>query len=62
MRSQVSRTYQRTAYALRVLTLRDADGVEQTLRVTEEHPFFVRLGGWTPAKSLEAGDTLLGAH
>jgi hypothetical protein len=30
--------------------------------VTEEHPFFVRFGGWTPARSLEAGDTLLGAE
>jgi hypothetical protein len=60
-RHRVTRTYQRTAYALAVLTLRDEHGNEQTLRVTEEHPFYIQYAGWTPAKSLEAGDLLLGA-
>lgn len=61
LRARVSGTYQRTAYALQILTVRDADGVEQTLRVTEEHPFCVQFAGWTSAKSLRAGDTILGA-
>jgi hypothetical protein len=61
VRSRVSRTNKRTAYALQVLTARDGEGVEQTLRVTEEHPFFVQFAGWTAAKSLEPGDTILGA-
>lgn len=39
VRRRVVRTYQRIAYHLQVLTLRDTDGNEQTLRVTEEHPF-----------------------
>jgi hypothetical protein len=60
VRRRITRTYQRTAYALQVLTLRDEDGNEQTLRVTEEHPFYVDAAGWTPAKSLESGDMLLG--
>ncbi len=60
-RHRVTRTYLRTAYALQVLTLRDEDGNEQKLRVTEEHPFYVDRTGWTPAKSLAAGDILLGA-
>ena len=44
-----------------MLTLRDEDGVEQSLQVTEEHPFFDKLRGWTKAKSLTAGDAVLGA-
>lgn len=58
---RIARTYQRTAHGLQVLTVRDAEGVEQTLRVTEEHPFYVEFAGWTAAKSLRAGDTILGA-
>ena len=44
-----------------MLTLRDADGNEQTLRVTEEHPFYVEAAGWTPARKLDVGDIILGA-
>ncbi len=50
------------AYALQVLTLRDEHGNEQTLRVTEEHPFYVDKTGWTPARNLAGGDILLGAE
>jgi hypothetical protein len=28
--------------------------------VTDEHPFYVAGKGWTPARLLEEGDTLLG--
>lgn len=48
------------AYALQVLTLRDEAGQSQALRVTEEHPFYVEHVGWTAARLLRAGDTLLG--
>ena len=59
--ARISRTYQRTAYRLQVLTLRDAEGNEQTLRVTDEHPFYVAGRGWTKARELAGGDVLLGA-
>jgi hypothetical protein len=32
----------------------------QTLRVTEEHPFYVEYGGWAAARELLAGQRLLG--
>ena len=60
--ARVARTYERTAHALQALTLRDGDGREQTLRVTAEHPFRLRFGGWTAARELEPGDTILGAE
>jgi hypothetical protein len=57
----VTRTYERTAHALRVLRFRDDRGVEQTLRVTEEHPFYVPGAGWKRAESLAEGEKVLGA-
>ena len=41
--------------------IRDDEGREQTIRVTDEHPFFVAGRGWTKAKDLSAGDQLMGA-
>lgn len=61
LRRRITRTYRRTAYHLQVLTLRDEAGIEQTIRVTDEHPFHVAGTGWTPARLLEEGDRLLGA-
>jgi hypothetical protein len=61
VRARITRTYQRTAYRLRLLTLRDAAGCEQTLRVTEEHPFYREHGGWTAASNLVLGGRVLGA-
>ena len=61
VRRRIGRTYERTAYHLRVVGIRDGDGREQTVRVTDEHPFFVAGRGWTKAKDLSAGDRLLGA-
>ena len=57
---RISRTFRRTAYRLRALTLRDADGAEQTLRVTEEHQFHLSLGGWTKVRELEPGQFVTG--
>ena len=34
----------------------------QEIETTGEHPFFVEGKGWTPAKQLETGDSLLGAQ
>ena len=57
VRRRIVRTYERTAYHLQVLTLADADGRRQTLRVTDEHPFYrtapaaggsAGVPGWTP--------------
>jgi hypothetical protein len=62
VRRKVVRTYERTAYHLQVLTLRDSTGVEQTLRVTAQHPFYRVDDEWTPAKSLVPGDEVLGDH
>ena len=60
VRRRIGRTYERTAYHLRVVSIRDGEGREQTVRVTDEHPFFVASRGWTKAKDLSAGDQLLG--
>jgi hypothetical protein len=66
---RIVRTYERTAYHLQVLTLADADGRRQSLRVTDEHPFYrtapaaggsAGVPGSTPARSLAAGDEVLG--
>jgi hypothetical protein len=62
VRRRITRTYQRTAYHLQVLTLRDEAGIEQTIRVTDEHPFYVAGKGWVAARLLRPQDTLLGAH
>jgi hypothetical protein len=62
VRRRITRTYQRTAYHLQVLTLRDEAGIEQTIRVTDEHPFYVAGKGWTPARALQAGESLLGSE
>ena len=61
MAARVSRTYERPACHLQVLNVRDAEGTDQTLRVTEEHPFFVARRGWTKAREVAGGDVLLEA-
>ena len=60
VRCRVVRTFKRTAYALRVLTLRDGRGRVQTQRVTDEHPYYSLSGGWTPAMELAPGDRIRG--
>lgn len=59
-RCRISRTYRRIAYHLQALTVRDADGQQQTIRVTDEHPFYVQGTGWTKARSLVPSDLSIG--
>jgi RHS repeat-associated protein len=58
----IDRTYRRTTDHLRILTIRSGDGTEQTLRTTDEHPFWVPGRGWVNAGSLEPGANLLQAN
>ena len=60
MRCRVLRVYKRIAYHLQVLTLRDEFGVEQSHRVTDEHPYHLLPGGWMPARTLQVGDVVRG--
>ena len=46
VRRRIGRTYERTAHHLRVVSIRDGEGREQTIQVTDEHPFFVAGRGW----------------
>jgi hypothetical protein len=41
------------------VTIRDIFGTEQTIRVTDEHPFYVVGKGWIKASDLAGGDNLL---
>src|SRR5690606_15022878 len=43
---------------LRVVQVRDADGNVETLRTTDEHPFYVTGHGWVSAADLTAGTRL----
>lgn len=45
----------------RVLTLLNQEKTQQRIHTTDEHPFYVLGRGWTEAKGLESGDTLLTA-
>jgi hypothetical protein len=60
VRRRIVRTYERIAYHLQVLTLRDEAGNEQTQRVTDEHPYHREGDGWTPARLLQPGDRVRG--
>lgn len=55
------RVFEHTAYDLQTLTPQAADGHEEVLHVTDEHPFYVEGGGWTNADLLQAGQVLLDA-
>jgi hypothetical protein len=66
----------RTSDHVRVLVIQDSEGNVETLRTTDEHPFFITnlipeaeagatsgasgVGGWVSADQLRAGDTLSG--
>jgi hypothetical protein len=54
----IDRTFRRVADHLRHLTIRAADGSEQTLRTTDDHPFYTIHRGWLPAADLRPGDPL----
>jgi len=55
----IDRTYRRVADHLRILTIRSSDGQTQTLRTTDEHPFWVPGKGWKKAGELAIGERLL---
>jgi hypothetical protein len=52
---RVLETFRRTSDHLRLLTIRSADGEEQELRTTDEHPFWTAETGWVSAGQLRPG-------
>jgi hypothetical protein len=60
---RVSEVYRRVSDHLRILTFRAPDGSEQTLKTTDEHPFWAEnRNAWTEAKNVEVGDSFVGPH
>ena len=58
---RVLNVFRRTTDRLRVLAIRDAAGATQTLKTTDEHPFWVAsLKDFKPAGQLRLGDQFLG--
>ncbi|MCY1015228.1 RHS repeat-associated core domain-containing protein [Pyxidicoccus sp. MSG2] len=55
---QVSRTFIKPRRVVLQLELASSDGTQEVLRVTPEHPFWVKSRGWTQAQHLEPGDAL----
>ena len=55
---RVVNAFSKTADHLRLLSLRDEDGNIQTIRTTDDHPFWVRSEGWITASELSIGDLL----
>ncbi len=45
-------------YALRDVTIKNADGSVETIDTTDSHPFYVQGQGWVSADDLTAGETL----
>ncbi len=45
-------------YALRDVTIQNADGSVETIDTTDSHPFYVQGQGWVSADDLTAGETL----
>ncbi|GEM_PF-4218897 len=54
----VLQTFRRVSDHLRILRIRNADGTEQTIETTNEHPFWVPDRGWVNAGDLATGDTV----
>ena len=54
----MTQVFSKTSDHLRVLTVQDAAGNVETIKTTDEHPFFVEGLGWTDAGALERGMTL----
>lgn len=55
---QVEHALVRATDHLRILTIREAGGSQQTIKTTDEHPFWVPDEGWTTAGKLRPGDGL----
>jgi hypothetical protein len=50
---RVERNFERVTDHLRILRIRNADGTEQTIETTNEHPFWVPSSGWVNAGDLQ---------
>jgi hypothetical protein len=50
--------FRKTSDHVRVLQIQDAEGNIETIRTTDEHPFYVEGQGWTGAGELAVGATL----
>jgi YD repeat-containing protein len=55
----IDRLFQRTAFHLRILTIRSSTGLLQSLRTTDEHPIYVPDAGWIAAGELIPGQEIL---
>jgi hypothetical protein len=53
---RVERNFERVTDHLRILRIRNADGTEQTIETTNEHPFWILARGWVEAGKLGIGD------
>jgi YD repeat-containing protein len=58
--SRVDRIYRRLADHLRILTVLGFAGCEQTLKTTDDHPYYVDGKDWVKALELEVGDVFFG--
>jgi hypothetical protein len=58
--SRVDKVYRRLADHLRILSIRDFSAREQTLKTTDDHPYYVPGKGWVKAGNLEVGDVFFG--
>lgn len=57
---RIDHAFKRVTDHLRILTIRsEDDGVEQTIKTTDEHPFWVPGQEWKAAGDLSPGDTLV---
>ncbi len=60
MRSyRIEKIFKRTAYHLRILTIRSSSGQVQILLTTNEHPVYHPETGWTAAGKLTIGQQIL---
>jgi hypothetical protein len=60
---RVVRVFRNETDHLRVVTIRSSDNTTlQTLRTTDEHPFYVQGRGWVEAQKLEVGQQLVEAN
>jgi hypothetical protein len=58
-RHQVTAVSVHTVDRLRLLEIQEADGSTETIRTTDEHPFWVKDVGWVKAGDLQVGQQLL---
>jgi RHS repeat-associated protein len=52
----ILKLHKRTSDHVRIIVISDADGTQETIRTTDEHPFWVAGRGWTSAADLRSND------